>query len=621
MIVRMSKLEIAGPKGLLLDVLAVIRERGVFQPESDDSGFADRTMCDLLSLARDEQTVAQCFLLENLSRMTAVIIDILPSLATRDSCLDPLPVLGTVAALTEKHLAWCRGLAGTRGELQREREELGRYALILGAIGSLVAGSEPCDGLAFIGVTLREMKLADRLRELLGRLTDGEFSLTIVLAPDNTIVGLIALPGSHGERVKKVLGDEQFPDLPFPVPLIGLTLPERIRWLQTRLAETDEGIGEINDKLKRFAQQWLAIYRRLDQWLAERLSLVHTATAFHETRMCFVVHGWTRADAAAGLAELLAERFGGSVAVEEKRILEQELERVPVALKNPLFFRPFELFTRLLPLPRYASWDPTPFIGVFFPIFFGMMLGDAGHGLLLMTVALLMLRRQGVVGAVARILLISAGCAIVFGLLFGEIFGTAGARLLGLAPLVMDRRQAIMPMLMFSVALGASHVILGIALGLFTALRRRARSAAVARLAAIGLIICLAALVTALFIPSPRLSGTPIIAAAVLLLAILLLSGGVLAPLELVRHIGNIISYARIMAIGLSSALLAEAANHVAGLSGDLILGSLTAIVLHGVALVLGVFAPAIQALRLHLVEFCSKFVELGGRRFEPLHK
>jgi V/A-type H+-transporting ATPase subunit I len=87
------------------------------------------------------------------------------------------------------------------------------------------------------------------------------------------------------------------------------------------------------------------------------------------------------------------------------------------------------------------------------------------------------------------------------------------------------------------------------------------------------------------------------------------------------KTFGNIVSYARIMAIALSSALLANAANQMAGPSGDLILGTLAGIMLHVVAIILGLFAPAIHALRLHFVEFFSKFVEPGGRRFDPLHK
>jgi V/A-type H+-transporting ATPase subunit I len=339
--------------------------------------------------------------------------------------------------------------------------------------------------------------------------------------------------------------------------------------------------------------------------------------------MCFVIHGWARKDGVPGLASKLAERFAGRVALEEQQMVEQDLEKVPVALKNPPYVQPFELFTRMLQLPRYSSWDPTPFIAIFFPLFFGMMLGDAGHGLVLIVVALLAMRqrKRGALGDAARILLISASYAVLFGIIFGEFFGEAGAGMLHLHPLGMERSRAIMPMLIFSVTVGVVHVLLGMVLGLITSLRRHEHGEAMTRFASIGLIACLAAIFISIVHPSPWLLTRPILIVAAVLVPFLFLAGGFLAPLELLRYIGNIISYARIMAIGLSSVLLANAANHLAGLSGDLILGTVTAIVLHAVAIVLGAFAPAIHGLRLHFVEFLGKFVETGGKSFAPLRK
>jgi V/A-type H+-transporting ATPase subunit I len=447
--------------------------------------------------------------------------------------------------------------------------------------------------------------------------------LSSTRAADGTVVGLIVAPADRSRLIKEMLSDEHLPELPVPPSLRDLPLPQRLQQVRERIGTLEEDLGELDALLAGFARQWLPLYRRVDQWLAERLGLLSAMSVVQETGLCFVILGWGRSDAIAGLAERLQERFNGAVVLEELQILEQDLELVPVSLKNPPYLRPFELFTRLLPLPRYSSWDPTPFIGFFFPLFFGMMLGDAGHGLVLITVALVVLwrRREGMLADVARILLVSASCAVFFGILFGEFFGEAGAELVGLVPLLPQRSRAIMPMLIFSLALGGAHVVLGLVLGLVTALRRGQRREVASRAVTICLLLCLAALVVTLVIPSPWLLSRSILVATGILIPLLFISGGFLAPLELLKTVGNIVSYARIMAIGLGSALLANSANQLAGLSGDLIVGTVAAIVLHAVAMALGVFAPTIHALRLHYVEFFNKFVEHGGRSFEPLHK
>jgi len=75
------------------------------------------------------------------------------------------------------------------------------------------------------------------------------------------------------------------------------------------------------------------------------------------------------------------------------------------------------------------------------------------------------------------------------------------------------------------------------------------------------------------------------------------------------------------MAIGLTSVLLAFVANNLGGLTGDVVSGVIVAGLIHVLNIVLGVFSPTIHSLRLHYVEFFSKFMEHGGRRFEPLKK
>jgi V/A-type H+-transporting ATPase subunit I len=91
------------------------------------------------------------------------------------------------------------------------------------------------------------------------------------------------------------------------------------------------------------------------------------------------------------------------------------------------------------------------------------------------------------------------------------------------------------------------------------------------------------------------------------------------APVELLSTIGHILSYARIMALGTASVMLAVVANQMAGAMGSVIIGVLFALLFHLVNFGLGLFSPTIHALRLHYVEFFGTFYSPGGVRYQPL--
>jgi V/A-type H+-transporting ATPase subunit I len=94
---------------------------------------------------------------------------------------------------------------------------------------------------------------------------------------------------------------------------------------------------------------------------------------------------------------------------------------------------------------------------------------------------------------------------------------------------------------------------------------------------------------------------------------------GVVAPIELLTTLGHILSYARIMALGTASVMLAIVANQMVGAMGSVVVGVLFALLFHLVNFALGIFSPTIHALRLHYVEFFGTFYSPGGVRYEPL--
>lgn len=625
MIVRMSKVEIVGPKGLLQEALSLLREMGIFQIEPASVGFIEQEdEKNIRSFSLDEKTALERVYLEELRVKIDELFSLLPAAAVRESYIDPATIVAAIAGTVERHTTQARELAEQAEALQKERADLEQYAVFLGTLSTLLTSAKEAPDLEFIGLTIKEPEMVPKLREALSRITDWKFELQTDTAADGGLVGLITVEKSIADRVKKTLSDERVPELTFPASFGTLTFPEKVAFVKERTVRVAVDIERVREDLLRFARRWTPLYRSVRAWIDDRLALLKTAASAYETRMCFFINGWMPSRDLAPLRDRLAERFGTPVVLEEKEMREEDLERVPIVLKNPAYFRPFEMLTSLLPLPAYTSYDPTPFIGIFFPIFFGIILGDAGYGLVLSLIAAFFrrkARKHSPVHAGTTILFIASCWSIFFGVMFGEFFGDLPERYFHLQPLCIERRTAIVPMLLFSLAIGVAHVLLGLVLGAVNAFQRNIKREGLFKALSVIMILCIIVVIASLFGRFPLVLKRPALLTILFLTPFLLFAGGVLAPLEFLKSIGNIISYVRITAIGLTSVLLAFTANELGGLTGDVVTGVVVAGLIHILNIVLGVFSPTIHSLRLHYVEFFSKFIEHGGRRFEPLEK
>ncbi|HEU4977953.1 MAG TPA: V-type ATPase 116kDa subunit family protein, partial [Solirubrobacteraceae bacterium] len=210
-----------------------------------------------------------------------------------------------------------------------------------------------------------------------------------------------------------------------------------------------------------------------------------------------------------------------------------------------------------------------------------------------------------------------AAFAIIFGVLYGEYFGDLGARLFGVRPIIFDREKAVFAALALAVGLGVVHVVLGLVLGAVTAFRKEPKHALGAGVSAVMVILVVGALLAA-FRVLPAGLFTPAVVALFVAFPILIFAEGLIAPVEFLATLGNVLSYARIMAIGTASVMLAIVANQMVGAIGSTLVGLIFALLFHLVNFAIGLFSPAIHALRLHYVEFFGKFYSPGGRPYEP---
>jgi V/A-type H+-transporting ATPase subunit I len=533
-----------------------------------------------------------------------------------------VPQLARWARLARRARTAVEALAARRTALEEEQALLSRYRELFTALESLLTARALVPGATAYHVVLRRDQAGSvpLLRTALHEMLAGAFELlTKTLASGETAV-LLLVPKSDAPKVDRLLAETRVQEMPVPHGY-GDSIEIAIPRMRERAAAIPGERDAVAKELGRIARRDGPELRRARAAFRDELARLAALPLSGATPRAFVLEGWVPETGEPRLRNALAAAFGAEVSIERVSQEQWRGEDVPVVLANPRLFRPFETITRTLPLPKYGSLDPTPYVAVFFPMFFGLMLGDAGYGFAAALLALVLHRRSRPDSRLRTISEMLGACAlfaIAFGIAFGELFGTLGRRWFGLRPLLFDRETALIPFLALAVALGVIHVVLGLVLGAISQRRAHPRAALGRGLSAIMVLLIVVALLAAVrILPAGLL--TPAAIALLIAFPVLVLLEGVVGPVEFLSNLGHILSYARIMALGTASVMLAVVANRLAGSMGSVLVGALFGLLFHLVNFGLGLFSPAIHALRLHYVEFFGTFYSPGGTQYQPL--
>ena len=458
-------------------------------------------------------------------------------------------------------------------------------------------------------------------------------------AATNKYACIIVALKEQAEQVQRTLRSAEFETVSFE-PMTG-TVAELIQQYGEKLDKATKQLHNRSEKAASLSQSLVKLEMLYDYYenLLNREKAKDTAPATQHT---VIFEGWVKQKNYKRLEKIVSRFEAASVT----KILPAEGEEIPVEIENKTIVKPFELITRLYGMPQHYNVDPTIFLAPFFGLFFGICLGDAGYGLTMIVATALLVRKMQGDKKLVRMLGICAVFAVLVGALTGGWFGDAIQQFI---PVLEPLRKKLMwfdplekPMLILGISMGLGYfqLMTGLVVAFVHNIKQKNYAAAIFEqltwLVMLNSIVILG-LSKAGVVPveiGKIFSRVALIPAG----AIVLFSSregswaarlgmGAYNLFSSVFYLGDVLSYLRLMALGMVGAGLAMAINIMAKIALEIpygigIIAMVVVLVIgHGFNLVLAVLGAFVHTMRLQFVEFFPKFLVGGGRLFEPLCK
>ncbi len=472
----------------------------------------------------------------------------------------------------------------------------------------------------FVGTVKSDEGLADRLAALTPHSSlqsadvDGERAVFLAVESGKRAEALQALTAAG-------FSEAALPARPGPAASI-------VRALETDIQRLERQRVAAGKTLARMAERERAFILAAERGFARAARKSGAPLGFGVTERTVVITGWVPVSRLAALRKRLDDLTGKRILFEELEPAEEEAG--PVRLRNPAAVKPFQFLLDLYALPANWEVDPTLFLFLTFPLLFGFMLGDIGYGLVTLILFLALKRKIPAGRDLLNVMAWASLWTIAFGLVFGEFFGFESIGGVAL-PHLLARSESVPELITISLLIGLAHMLLGLILGFINVAHHHGWWHAVKEkggwmlllpgLAQLLVILGLIGGGAGAFIAS--WPSVPLIVAAAVGVVLLIMGEGVKGAIELPSILSNVLSYARLMALGIASVSLAIVINQFAEQFAEqgswmFLAGVLIFAVGHVINIALGVIGPFLHSLRLHYVELFTKFFEGGGDAYRP---
>ncbi len=423
-----------------------------------------------------------------------------------------------------------------------------------------------------------------------------------------------------------------------------------------RTKELKEEIATLEGEIKSLEEQ-IASHRDaadslrfMADYYAMRAEKYEVLSKLSQRNSVFVLQGYVPTELAPSLTATLEHEYNAAAEIEDGG------RKAPVLLKNRYLAQPVEGIVKTFALPTRREIDPTAIMAAFYYVLFGMMLSDAAYGLIMFLGCLIALKKfpnmEDGMRKSLRMFMYCGISTVFWGVMFGSYFGDAIPTItrtffhheVTIPPLWFEPIKEPMRMLMFSFAIGIVHLFTGLGIKLYQCLKAKDYYAAfgdcifwfmlvgggIVYLFRVDMFLSMTGMTTKL--PAPIGTAAAIVA-GIGAVGILLftapknkmgkrLAKGAYSLYGVTSWLSDILSYSRLLALGLATGVIAQVFNKMGSMFGDGIVGAiifaLVFVIGHSINLGINALGAYVHTNRLQFVEFFGKFFEGGAREFTP---
>ena len=638
MISPMARVEVVCMKSLTAELVAFVQSRGVMHIESvpavveDEPGFltllqpADSDVREQNRLERLQHDLAEL----------AVMLTVVPR---------PGAVAGAAAALRGTLLEnWdkvVREWNRTLRPLSRSCANLADNITVIRQYMSVLASLAPQldkkvfrlgRGARFIVLPSGRHSKAQHLQADLQEKLGPEVRFLSEKMGRHATAGLVVYPERLEAEVTAALADAGIVVVDAPeASLRGLSIDEAIKRLREMVRDQQNHLEQARHDLRRLSHKDAPRLLALKSMVADSLATYHVAAEqMAESQMVSIMHGWVPEEEYEDFVLAVDTRFGARATVHRLPTEEIAPEQIPTKLSNNRFLKTFETLLQLYPPPAYGTIDATAWVGISFVFFYGFIMADVVYGLIIVLITWQVWKRWNYIPLVRSLSLVGVYMGVstaFFGVLFGEYMGNLGYYFFRIQPLWIHRISGVMVLLYFSLIIGCVHVGASLLMGIYAARRHGNLGHLYEKTgmfsAFSGMLIAILGIMGLMpFGTAPA----AVVGAMFVVLGIALLfkgmgKGAFIQSIEIISLATNVMSYSRLMALGMASTALADVGNQFFESGGNLWVGILLDFLFQVLNICMGLFSPTLHSLRLNYVESLPKFYVPEGHSFKPLRK